>query len=837
MKELVRANFSSGYRYLLGLVFTVAVLLVLGIGLLLDAPSVRAQDTISPEHNCNVRQLNLLGDRVNATWGLDCLSEFYIGGEGYDIRAHFFYFTVEEPTRVDINLSSTRYNGLVLYNSTWDRDEAVESDKEVFMRNSRINRLLEPGTYYLEAVVSESYLSATDRTTSFAYTLTILGFDNQACVSEIRIGAPQQGTWPRANCGSFLGGVTSSYYRLAATEDVILNVSLNAPVDVALRIYETDWTRIITSIDPFGSKQATVDTQLSPGNYILEVATNSASGIGQMYELTLTRFATNLRGAFDPVIAGTEVFSSKGACTLGLVARLEYKDGSQYGLVTNSHCTSTRGQTDATALSQGDIDNKVTLQGGVLYSSDGSVEIEFGELADPPLYDSRSATSSFNDELDKLLCVTYSDNQCQYSDAAFFNLNEDKFADFLIARPENRNLMIPRRFLQQPLNSNSPHLQIDQERPYFQIVGIDTVEVGDLVHKVGRTTGWTAGHVERVCTREQVNYDEGTGLLFCQIEFRSRDGSVLSGNGDSGSPVFKCVTPDGGEDDFRCSYGLVNLVGILHSGDSTHCFDDGLCVGENAFFNSVHALIREFDKTIETLTPGLCWVVDSSGECVNLDSTEIAPTCPVAKAKLEENIEDSWLEDCFTVSESSAANYGLARYYKLEAENDMEVWVSVTSDSVADTQINILNGNNYFTYGANLAQGDNLVEQVPLEMGHYLVEVIANAPGDFTLQLSTEELPDPATLVPPPEIPDVTLPIEPNLPEIIVPEVEQDNSLSGLLILAAAIAVLLLLVLLPPTIGITWYLVRRRSTSEVPDAPINDSPSIAIWPPEDENEG
>ena len=133
----------------------------------------------------------------------------------------------------------------------------------------------------------------------------------------------------------------------------------------------------------------------------------------------------------------------------------------------------------------------------------------------------------------------------------------------------------------------------------------------------------------------------------------------------------------------------------------------------------------------------------------------------------------------------------------------MEVWVSVTPDSVADTQINILNGNNYFTYGANLAQGDNLVEQVPLEMGHYLVEVIANAPGDFTLQLSTEELPDPATLVPPPEIPDVTLPIELNLPEIIVPEVEQDNSLSGLLILAAAIAVLLLLVLLPPTIGIT----------------------------------
>ena len=63
MKELVRANFGSGYRYLLGLVFTVGVLLALGIGLLLDEPRVRAQDTISPEHNCDVRQLRL-GDTV-----------------------------------------------------------------------------------------------------------------------------------------------------------------------------------------------------------------------------------------------------------------------------------------------------------------------------------------------------------------------------------------------------------------------------------------------------------------------------------------------------------------------------------------------------------------------------------------------------------------------------------------------------------------------------------------------------------------------------------------------------------------------------------------------------
>ena len=88
----------------------------------------------------------------------------------------------------------------------------------------------------------------------------------------------------------------------------------------------------------------------------------------------------------------------------------------------------------------------------------------------------------------------------------------------------------------------------------------------------------------------------------------------------------------------------------------------------------------------------------------------------------------------------------------------MEVWVSVTPDQVANTQVNILNGNNYFTYGENLAQGDNLVERVPLEAGLYLVEVISDTPGNFRLQLSTEELSDPAEVVPPPppETPDVT---------------------------------------------------------------------------------
>jgi hypothetical protein len=58
--------------------------------------------------------------------------------------------------------------------------------------------------------------------------------------------------------------------------------------------------------------------------------------------------------------------------------------------------------------------------------------------------------------------------------------------------------------------------------------------IGDTVHKVGRTTGWTKGVVTRTCF-DQASFDQNVGqyMMLCQIE-----ATLTSAGGDSGSPVF-----------------------------------------------------------------------------------------------------------------------------------------------------------------------------------------------------------------------------------------------------------------------------------------------------------
>ncbi|MGH7459228.1 MAG: hypothetical protein ACREKN_09160 [Longimicrobiaceae bacterium] len=84
----------------------------------------------------------------------------------------------------------------------------------------------------------------------------------------------------------------------------------------------------------------------------------------------------------------------------------------------------------------------------------------------------------------------------------------------------------------------------------FWISGKQTIfAVGDQLHKMGATTGWTYGDVEETC----VHYDFLGRYLMCQ-------GLVDAGvrAGDSGSPVFERV---GGDE--------VKLAGILWGGHNT----------------------------------------------------------------------------------------------------------------------------------------------------------------------------------------------------------------------------------------------------------------------------
>ena len=78
---------------------------------------------------------------------------------------------------------------------------------------------------------------------------------------------------------------------------------------------------------------------------------------------------------------------------------------------------------------------------------------------------------------------------------------------------------------------------LDPKQPYFEISGGARAAVGDLVHKVGRTTGWTSGKVLRTCFTPLVQNFNRTNRMKC-----SDIADLSSMEGDSGSPVFSVDT-------------------------------------------------------------------------------------------------------------------------------------------------------------------------------------------------------------------------------------------------------------------------------------------------------
>ena len=172
-KRILRRTISIRLRA----VFLFGMILVFGVGFLLTGLEVNAQDTSSP-NNCGVQGLSPY-ETVDSTWDTDCDSyALQSVDENFDTRAEFYYFTIEEGVIVDINLSSEWFNTLVLYDSNWD--ELEESNEDNYELYSKINTQLEPGIYYLEAVVDEYHnLDVLDS----GYTLSLWEFDAQTRIA------------------------------------------------------------------------------------------------------------------------------------------------------------------------------------------------------------------------------------------------------------------------------------------------------------------------------------------------------------------------------------------------------------------------------------------------------------------------------------------------------------------------------------------------------------------------------------------------------------------------------------------------------------------------------
>lgn len=180
------------------------------------------------------------------------------------------------------------------------------------------------------------------------------------------------------------------------------------------------------------------------------------------------------------------------ACTMGFIAVL---NGVRVG-ITASHCS----------LSHWDGDNTSFFQ-----SQPGAGRY-FG-------YEHRDPNGSS--------CGFLSPNVCRHSDAMAVALEADVASGLgYIVRPLGPP---PQERSGFGLKQSSP--LVDPARPNFRIAGRSGVERGMKVDKVGASTGWTRGTVERTCV--DMPADRSYSKLRCQYW-----ASYSSSGGDSGAPVF-----------------------------------------------------------------------------------------------------------------------------------------------------------------------------------------------------------------------------------------------------------------------------------------------------------
>lgn len=208
-----------------------------------------------------------------------------------------------------------------------------------------------------------------------------------------------------------------------------------------------------------------------------------------------------LRDMVRPVIGGVQINFPGYLCTLGFAA---VRSGIA-GFVTASHCTNVQGGVEGTPYWQ---------------PREATDTFIGTEIADP-LYTWR------------LGCPR--GRVCRYSDSAFAQLAPGVSASLgVLAR-----------------TSELGSLEIAGG---FQITAEATRRiVGEVLNKVGRTTGWSQGPITQTCVNVGVT---GTRIvLLCQDFVRATVDA-----GDSGSPVFKITNQ---------STGSVTLYGVLWGGNSS----------------------------------------------------------------------------------------------------------------------------------------------------------------------------------------------------------------------------------------------------------------------------
>jgi len=219
---------------------------------------------------------------------------------------------------------------------------------------------------------------------------------------------------------------------------------------------------------------------------------------------------SSLQSSLRPVPGGVQIIfldlPLAYGCTVGFNA---YLDG-DFGFVTNSHCTKSRGAVDGTTYAQGNDPFGATIA---------------TEIADPAYFTGDPCPSGY---------------QCRFSDSSFAKYNTSSLGSLgKLAKTSSRGAL-----------AGSTTLKPATSR--FSISAVASVLDGQTVNKIGVTSGWTYGPIIATCA--DVGVSGTTNGLLCQNIVKGG-----SDHGDSGSPVFSWTTG-----------ANVKLLGILWGGGSSN---------------------------------------------------------------------------------------------------------------------------------------------------------------------------------------------------------------------------------------------------------------------------
>lgn len=248
----------------------------------------------------------------------------------------------------------------------------------------------------------------------------------------------------------------------------------------------------------------------------------------------------SLHSRIRPFMGGSRIGPS--GCTLSFAAR----QNGQAVLLTAGHCSSTWHQTDGGVIQQ------------PYYTPGSSYSI----------FDAPFGAEIFEDDGYVLWGTTY-----RLADVSVYDTlgtvgmsNELVFLVGRIAKPTQR--------LWGGYNAAGA-LTIDSTDSFLEIHGgISTQVDGELVDKIGITTGWTYGQVDGTC----VDRTKGSTKLLCQAYAH-----INAEQGDSGAPVFKY-------------YGRmeISLMGIVWGKNDNH-----ETIGFFSDLEQIEAEIGSFDFMIE----------------------------------------------------------------------------------------------------------------------------------------------------------------------------------------------------------------------------------------------